>query len=265
MSDFDPVAYINQLDLGLEDLAADDAAVNDATIEGLAADYLEDDVGSTDASGGQASAYVVGREVVSFSGNIRLQQRKDVINSFLLAQLAAIQRCPNDEDGQEYFNCYRNMLGQLGWDTTKMGITEVSNVASHGTVNVLVLDHLKEILQPEAFSLGEATINALNKPGRAISLLNKHARGRSQKSSIFNVSVCSEANNGKIKVNTSYYFYKTDRTIDNTLFFTLADPKVSFSDGSQEIQLDVWEHATREVLVAKLKTVAAQYVQKIFG
>ena len=69
MADFDPVAYINQLNLGIDDLPVGDLA-------GLAVDDLVQAGGAIgDASRGGASAYVVGNEVISFLGNISLQHQ----------------------------------------------------------------------------------------------------------------------------------------------------------------------------------------------
>ncbi|KAH8794414.1 hypothetical protein DL96DRAFT_1827511 [Flagelloscypha sp. PMI_526] len=268
MADLDRIAYVNQLELDFDNTSANDLAVNDATMDGLAADEFAQDGGAIgDASRAKASAYVVGSEVVSFPSNISPQHRQDVINSCLMAQMAANMRYPRDEDAQKHFNHYFQVLGQLGWDTTGMTLSEVHDAASHGTVNVLVLKTLAQILQPAAFSLEQTTINALNKPGKAISFLNQHARGRDQKSSTFNVGVCrySEANNGNVIFDVGYYSHKANHTIDNILFSTLSDHRVGFSQGSHKIELDARVYKElRETVAKRVAPYAPKYIQSIF-
>jgi hypothetical protein len=62
-----------------------------------------------------ASAYVGGASVAAFTDGIYGQQREDLLNSTLLAQLSANQAHAREGDTLDWYAWYRRVLLKLGW------------------------------------------------------------------------------------------------------------------------------------------------------
>ncbi len=62
-----------------------------------------------------ACAYVAGASVAAFTDGIYGQLREDLLNTTLLAQLSANQRCALERDTVNWYAWYRRVLLKLGW------------------------------------------------------------------------------------------------------------------------------------------------------
>lgn len=61
------------------------------------------------------SAYVAAASVVSFADGVAGQQKEDLLNSTLLAQLAANRRADREKDTLNWYEAYRTVLRGVGW------------------------------------------------------------------------------------------------------------------------------------------------------
>jgi hypothetical protein len=61
------------------------------------------------------SAYVAAASVVSFADGVTGQQKEDLLNSTLLAQLAANHRFDREKDTLNWYEAYRTVLQGVGW------------------------------------------------------------------------------------------------------------------------------------------------------
>jgi hypothetical protein len=61
------------------------------------------------------SAYVAAASVVSFADGVTGQQKEDLLNSTLLAQLAANHRFDREKDTLNWYEAYRTVLRGVGW------------------------------------------------------------------------------------------------------------------------------------------------------
>jgi hypothetical protein len=63
----------------------------------------------------QKSANVVAGGIVSFVEGLSAQQKSDVLNSTLLAQLAANKKFNREKEIKEWYDFYKNVLENVGW------------------------------------------------------------------------------------------------------------------------------------------------------
>jgi hypothetical protein len=63
----------------------------------------------------QHSSYVAAASVVSFADGVTGQQKEDLLNSTLLAQLAANGRFDRERDTPNWYELYRTVLNGVGW------------------------------------------------------------------------------------------------------------------------------------------------------
>lgn len=67
------------------------------------------------------SAYVAAASVVAFADGVGGQQKEDLLNSTLLAQLAANKKHDREKDAINWYRFYRSVLQHLGWSRTDGG------------------------------------------------------------------------------------------------------------------------------------------------
>ena len=75
----------------------------------------------TPLSGGKPADYkdqgfIDGGSLVSFTEKVKRHQREDVLNSTLLAQLAADKKYDRESQTDDWYNFYVQVLIEVGWD-----------------------------------------------------------------------------------------------------------------------------------------------------
>ena len=101
---------------------------------------------SLTASAGTSGGAVDGGSLVSFTSEIDEQNRSDVENSVLLAQLAADSQYQRNENSDLWYKVFVNVLSKVGWIIQEF---EFEKYEAHGqsvVVTAVVLDIVKGIL-----------------------------------------------------------------------------------------------------------------------
>ena len=83
------------------------------------------------------SAYVAAASVVSFADGVTGQQKEDLLNSTLLAQLAANHRFDREKDTLNWYEAYRTVLRGVGWRSeTGSARTPLDRAARTGLIGL---------------------------------------------------------------------------------------------------------------------------------
>ena len=64
---------------------------------------------------GQAEGYVCNGSLVSFVSNLTGQQKQDILDSSLLAQLAASKKYDREKDTENWYKFYTKVMENVGW------------------------------------------------------------------------------------------------------------------------------------------------------
>jgi hypothetical protein len=82
------------------------------------------------------SAYVAAASVVSFTDGVSGQQKEDLLNSTLLAQLAANHRFDREKDTLNWYEAYRTVLRGVGWrsEATSASRVQLGRAALAGPI-----------------------------------------------------------------------------------------------------------------------------------
>lgn len=73
------------------------------------------DLEATDRSGTGEQAFIADKSLVSFAADLASQARQDVLNSVLLAQLAANKQADIGKDLKGWYKAFISVLQQVGW------------------------------------------------------------------------------------------------------------------------------------------------------
>ena len=102
--------------------------VENLTLESLGSERLWSNgsrAALTDHGPQPHSAYVAAASVVSFADGVTGQQKEDLLNSTLIAQLAANSRFDRERNTLNWYQAYRSVLWGVGWRSEAMSATDL--------------------------------------------------------------------------------------------------------------------------------------------
>ena len=121
----------------------------------------------------------------SFAADLTEQQRSDVLNSTLLAQLAADKAYPKDAAGRYdvkgWYSKFSEVLLNLGWVAKTLLSGNIKYTGKSFTADKAILEIINGLLQNNALLLAQATINAL-----------KNLPENDSKLTLFKFNTCSD-------------------------------------------------------------------------
>ena len=211
-------------------------------------------------------AMVVGSEVVSFVKGVTAERRKDIVNSALLAQLAANKKASNS-DIFKWYDAYFDALGQLGWVLQDSSFNAYEEQADGMEAHEAILQVAAVMLgaAPTALAVITATINAMksmdaNSPW--LTIFNRESRTAT--ASRFQIALAEQDDNGQFMVTMMAYSLQAESSITQVLFFKIRKNKVSLKHSSGKVTINESVLSSiRDKLKAKLADRVGDYVDSI--
>lgn len=109
-----------------------------------------------------ATGAVVAGSFIAFAPGMSAQHRQDVLESLLLAQLAANAKAERHKDPIAWFRAYSSVLEQAAWVLEgSSSITRYLRQTSTYSAGTVVIDTFRRWLTPEELQYVIATVNAL--------------------------------------------------------------------------------------------------------
>ncbi len=214
---------------------------------------------------GEERAYVDAGSTVSFVGNLSVDRQHDVLNSTLLAQLAANKKFDREQRTQEWYEYYRSVLENLGWVVTNFGFqryteagaslrldkTALSLIGAIASGNELaVLTKALDVLKNADPDSKEATIFDVN--------------GSTGENGNFQIASCSQDPSGNVQSAFGAFYFKASETHGRFLFWSWTTKSINFYFSTQSVALNEQIYATvRQAVIDKLGTNAKTFVAGI--
>ena len=105
------------------------------------------------------TAYIVGKNIVSFSADISVDRHTDVLNSLLFAQLASDKKYDQEKQTEEWYNRYREVLTTIGWVAQEFSFEDLKFSGNLFSLDKIILDLVKK----ERITLINKSLDALKK------------------------------------------------------------------------------------------------------
>lgn len=207
------------------------------------------------------SAFVDGGSVVAFTAEVSGQNREDVLNSTLLAQLAADKKFSRETQVMDWYNFYSNVLGKVGWVTQGYNWQKHESQQTSFTMDKVVLEIAEAALTGEEAAVVAAAMDALGKlpedDGR-LKLFNHSASSDTEGN--FQISACSETN-GAVAMTTMAFYYNASQQSTDVLFFHYASESTTLNQSTvaQTLNSAVYA-AVRDAVLTKLGKNAQDFV-----
>ncbi|MEM7036896.1 MAG: hypothetical protein AAF570_07955 [Bacteroidota bacterium] len=210
-----------------------------------------------------SSAKVVGGSAVSFLPGVPAAQQQDVLNSTLLAQLAANKKYDREKQTVQWYQYYQQVLGNLGWVIQSFSFNSFNTGNLSFTVDKAILGILMAALSGNELAVLTSTIKALGnlsaKNKRAIQIFeNSGSQGAGGN---FQMSQATLDGNQNVSMSIGANHFKSNKHVTNFLFFKFKSKDIDLYAGNQRAILNDQIYSTvRSAVIAKLGANAQKFV-----
>lgn len=212
-----------------------------------------------------SAACINNRMLQSFAADLNEQQKSDVLNSTLLAQLAADKAYPKDEHGRYdvkgWYNKFSEVLLNLGWVSQNTAFWQYKIHGKSFTADKAILEIINGLLQNNALLLAQATINALkNLPENDSKLTLFKFNTCSDQMGNISLGVCTQKNS-LIEYNFAALYLETKKNFKQILFidFSTSDFKLFAGTNTITLNPDVYS-VVRDQVAQKLHDRVGSYL-----
>jgi hypothetical protein len=216
---------------------------------------------------GKNQASVVGSDVISFVNGVTAEQRQDLINSVLLAQLVAKVQIPDATKIYDWYNAYFNVLKQVGWLVQDEGF-ETYHAASEGFEAHEAIIGLATVLlapNPTALAVVKAALDSLKRMDASSPWLTIFDReSQTAQTARFQVSVASPTKDSQFLVTLMAFGLEARSTLTQVLFFKFHANDALLKHYSGKITIDAQVLAgVRDMIRDKLAAHVSTYVKNL--
>jgi hypothetical protein len=237
-----------------------------AFIESLEIDDVGLDVspGEPNVVDAEEAGYVNAGSLVTFGPGVSAQHKSDVLNSSLLAQLAANKKFDREKQTREWYDFYRSVFEKLGWVLRGFEFTKYETSGTDFTADKVILDILKAVATGNDLAVVAATMEALNSLAEGSDALKIfETSSHTASAGNFQVSVATEQDD-VVAMKIGGFFFQTTQTVTRVLWFRFSTASTLFYKSSQVGALDekVYEQV-RDAVIEKLGINAKKLVRDI--
>jgi len=220
-----------------------------------------------DFDAARSQAMIVGSDVVSFVTGVTAERRQDIVQSALLAQLAANKQVPDRTQIFDWYGAYFDVLTNIGWLAQDISFSEFSQDLETLEAHEAILKMATGLLGQSvgALALVKATLDALintgeNKPW--ITLFNRESK--SGKTARFQMMLVDQQASGPFMVHLMAFGFEAKMEVTQVLFFKFrkGDAKIKQHSGKVTIDADVLA-SVRPVLKTKLAAHAGDFIARL--
>lgn len=249
----DPKKYVSGLELGMPRYAIE-------SIEPFNA--LESALQSGDEE--KLEAYINNRSLISFASAVNGQNRQDVLNSTLLAQLAANKKVPDDSKLEDWYKTYTEVLSQIGWTVQAKEFSVFRTDKGVFEMEAAILDILGAGMSGNYIAIITKTLEALKKLSSTDNKIIAFERNtHSLEKGTFQLALADETN-GAVSLRLGGFIVKAKNEIKRILFFksTKEKTELTFSTMQCTLNNDVYS-VVRKTVLDKLSDSASRYIAAI--
>lgn len=213
-------------------------------------------------TGEKEAAYVDKGSLVSFVSGLNQQHKDDVLNSTLLASLAANKKHDPENAPEEWYSEYRTVLGKCYWNIQAVNWDKVKSTSVSFDVSTVIFDLIEAMLGPgPVLTLLKATIDKakqLGKNDNRLKLFDKNAHEASKGN--FQIA-CAQEDNNDVLLNFGAFYFTTKSQVTELLWAKFSSSETEFFNGAQTMVLnETGYNGIRQVVIDKLGKNAKDFI-----
>jgi hypothetical protein len=212
-----------------------------------------------------ASAAVDAGSVVAFTDTLNGQQKSDVLNSTLLAQLAANKKFDREQNTLNWYKFYSSVLEQVGWVVPSFQFANLSAAGSRFTVDRAAIVLLRAIASPGEIAVVQASIDALKAlQDRDHRVVIFESNSHTDTLGNFQIATCGVSQSDTVVMKIGAFFFSTTERVTRVLFFSFprASTKMQQSRETLTLNEDVYGQV-RDAVIKKLGDRATKFIDDL--
>jgi hypothetical protein len=223
---------------------------------------------SFDFDAAKEQATVAGSSIISFVTGVTPEQRKDILNALLLAQLVAKKKVAEPQSLEQllaWYEEYFDVLSHVGFVIQSKGLARYQEKSQDFEAHEAILDVATVLLAgaPAALALVKTTLEALKKMSADspwITVFNRESR--TAQTIRFQVSLVDQDENAQLLVTLMAFGVQAESRLTQVLFFKFRKNEVTLhhNSGAVTINADVLS-SVRAQIAAKLVPFTAAYIE----
>ncbi|XP_028411410.1 uncharacterized protein LOC114533972 [Dendronephthya gigantea] len=219
---------------------------------------------STLAEKKKAKAFVDAGSLVSFTENLSGQNKEDVLNSTLLAQLAASKKHDRQTDSANWYKFYTDVLMKIGWVTQQFQFSKYHSHTGSFEMSTVVLDILLSLVgdgEQTLVDVVKATLESFKKSGGDTIKLFDHNCVSGQQGNFQIIPCTVDKKSGQVVVKFVGAYFKATKVDSRFLFFTYSNSQVDLEKAADSLTLNEKIYSkVRQAIIDKLGGKAQTFV-----
>lgn len=214
-------------------------------------------------------ASIVGEGILTFTGYLSEVNRTDAQNAYLFASLVANKKYPREDQGQDWYLLFRDVMNKAGWSSTSIYYNNLEVGGTSVRMDKLVLEILGSVISglalpgpTSALMLKVATdaIAALSKRETALTLYERNLLNNGVGG--ISTGACTEVNGVPLMAVGAVRFQRRN-TSDKVLFVDVDVRNVKMYRGETVFEKNTdTANATRDYIRTKLGLNALSKIEE---
>lgn len=211
-----------------------------------------------------SESFVNNQSIVSFVAGVSEQNRQDILNSTLLAQLAADKTTENVDDLKAWYKQYTEVLTNIGWVIEQNEFTDFQSGSDEFEMNTAIMGIMGAVVDPTQISLITKTLESVKSLGdddKRIKVFERKFK-RSNKGN-FQIGVANETG-GTVSFGVGAFLMDTKESTGRFLFFKTgkARTKLTYSGMRCTLNPQVYSQV-RDSILEKLGRAPKVFIAKL--
>ncbi|HEU4562492.1 MAG TPA: hypothetical protein VFS20_31975 [Longimicrobium sp.] len=213
---------------------------------------------------GDEAAYVDAGSLVSFAVGVSAEHQSDILNSTLLAQLAANKKYNRETQTVEWYAFYHEVLENIGWVIQDFSFTRFSASGGSASVDAVVMTLLAALATGSQLALAQTTIKALQSlPANDSRVVLFETNSHTMDKGNFQIGLAND--DGGIPVMTfGAFYFSSSQQVTRLFSWEFKDSDTSFYQATETVSLneDVYGQV-RQQIIQKLGANATLFVANL--
>jgi hypothetical protein len=209
------------------------------------------------------SGAVDGNIIAAFVDGVTGQQKIDVLNCCLLAQLAANFRFEREEQPVDWTRYYSRVLENIGWVVPQFQFRRLQSNQARFTMDAVIVRLLQGLISQNEMETVQAAIDAvkaLEDGDRRLVIFERNSVDLREGN--FQVDSVGVSPTGVLSMNLSAYSFRTSESVTKVLWFSFAGgPSTSLAVTRNTLVLNEQVHERlRDPIINKLGNRGLEYI-----
>lgn len=227
----------------------------------LSRDITDKDLATTT---GVEQSFLNAKSLVSFVSEVNGQRRDDVLNSVLLAQLAANKQFPGEDQSIEWYKAFVKVLNNIGWAIEEAEFSHFESKDDVFEVQNVIIEILTAAFGGSFITIITKTLSAIGSLADGsgkITVFEKNTHSLSK--GAFQIGLAKEEN-GVVSLQIGTFLITSSNEIKRILFFKSSKDKTSLDYCSRTGTLNEEIYGKiRESVVEKLGGKVVEFIAEV--